>query len=212
MSLMTEEANNAVQIDDVLDTPQVEAPPREPDAHQGVVVSVERKDFDTGSVAIQVNLQSLNNGITDNLMIWPPKTFVENTGAFLDPATAADTIAALSTDPKPGKGKASSERARYSATISSTDGSADVQKLRTIAAGQGRTTAGKERPTNFDEFVALLNELTSGMEVVFTRNPDNKADDPRFKGKLRVSGIYGPETASDPKRFKRAHKAWETQG
>lgn len=225
--MSTETINpNLVMSDDVLATPELEAAPKEADVHRGSITAVESQHFDSGATAIKVSLTSIDTGADDSLSIFVPKTFAENTGAFLDPATAAQALASLPTVPP--EGKKMSERDQYARAIScsgpknkdgspATDketgevipGDAQVQTLIHIAKKQGRTLTGATRPTNFEEYVGLLSSLLTGVEVVFSRTPD-KNEGP-FKGRLRVNGIFGPETVSNPKRFKKYVKRWESQ-
>jgi len=193
---MTEEVNGVTEVDG-LDTPELVVPPPEQDAHRGRINGVEVENYDTGSSAIVISLQSIDAGFEEKMKIFPPKSFVEDVN--VDPNTLDDV---------PAAGKKQSERQRYAQVVSNSDKNAELQRLRSIATGQGRRYSGP-RPSTFAEYVAALNSVLLGCSVVFTRQPDTKAEG-TFKNRLRVNGVYDESTIiNDPKALKKYRKAWQ---
>lgn len=193
--------------DDILDTPELETPPAEADAHRGEITSVESKFFEnTGTTGIQVNLKSHDAAFEAELMYWPPKEFVTNYAEVMaDPTVLSDT---------PPVGKKRSPRQAFAAVIANTDKDAEIQKLVAIATealgdeGAKARVAGLPKPTNFGDFVAKLNVLLAGVPVVFTRKADEKAENPAYRKKLKVNRIYGMGILGSTKALKNYKKAW----
>jgi hypothetical protein len=183
--------------DDVLSTPELTAPTEAADAHRGQIVGVTSKKFDTGSTGIELSLKSSDAGFDATYMFFPPTEFVDN--IHVDPTTLSEV---------PNPGKKQSPQQRYAVVIANANKTAEIQALRIIAQEQGRTLSGAVPPTSFEDYVSLLNSLLSGVEVVFTRKPDESAEDPRYRGKLKVNRIYPPETANKPKALKAYKKSW----
>lgn len=183
---------------DILSTPTLALPPTPSEVHQGKVDGVTYEEFESGASAIKFALSSDNvSGVTDELALFLPKGFAED--IHVNPAD-------LPTGDAEGKGN---QQQQYSIGIANTDGTATLQELRKIAYGQGRTLEGQNAPTNIEEFVGVLNDLLTGINVVFTRRPNKKAEDPRFRNRLRAGGIMDPATANNPKMFKKYVKMWE---
>lgn len=199
---MTEEtivsANEAAGLqDDILSTPELAAPKAEPDAHVGVIngVTIERFDNEKQSVALKFSLTSRNVPTLDQeYSLFLPKQFAENIN--VDPTTL------------PAE-EGNNQKQQYAIGIANDTKDATLQVLRRIAYEQGRSLQGMQRPTNLEEFVDVLNALLSGVEVVFVRRPDKKADDPRFRNRLRVQGFYAPSVVNNPKMLKNYRKMWE---
>lgn len=181
-------------MQDVLDTPELTAPPAEPDAHRGTITNVSFETFESGSSAIKLELASQDAPFDTNYFVFLPKLFVENIA--VDPTTL----------PEEDK---NNQKQQYAINIANSTKDAELQRLRAIAAEQGRTTAGATRPTNITEYVELMAMLLNGVEIVFTRRPDAKAEDPRFKNRLRVTRIYPVSAINNAKTFKKYRKAWE---
>ena len=191
----------AAQFNDALDTAELPAPVREPDAHRGVINGVSVQTFDSGSTAIKIALVSQDDAsVEENYMIFPPAAFVENIA--VDPNSLSDV---------PPEGKKQSAKQRYAQVVANSDKSAELQQLRGLAYKAGRSLQGVSKPTNFEEFVELFNSLLSGVAVIFTRTPDNSSDDPAFRGRLKVNRIMDIETMNKPKALKKYAKKWESQ-
>lgn len=187
-------------VDDILSTTELEAPRAVPEAHRGEIngVTVERFDNEKGTVALNVHLKSLDVPALDseNYRIFLPKGFADN--IFVDPNTLPSE-------------EGNDQRKQYSIGISNTDKTATIQELRRIAYEQNRSTQGLEPPTDIDSFAGVLSQLFTGVEVIFTRRPDTKAEDPRFRNKLRVTSILNPNVRHNPKALKKYVKMWEQQ-
>lgn len=184
-------------VDDVLATPELKSAPATPDAHHAVIqsVSLERFDNEKQSVAIKIALQSLNNAaVEEDYAIFLPKMFAEN--IKVDPTTLPEE-------------EGNNQRQQYAIGIANSNQDATLQVLRTLAYKAGRSTQGMAAPTNIEEYVEILNALLSNLEVVFVRRADAKAEDPRFRNRLRVKGIYGTDVMSNPKSLKKYTKRWE---
>lgn len=178
----------------ILATPEIKLPPREPEVHQAVVLSVLSQDFESGSHALKIMLQSENNGEEKDLLFWIPDAAYEN------PYISSQEISKL--PPKEGKKMTPKEqwgRAKQ-----------DIDGLLRIALKQGREIpTDKARPTNFVEYATLIDEVCSGISVVYRAGVEKNAE-PQFRNILKVKGLYEPETASNPKLFKGCIKKWET--
>lgn len=179
------------------DTPELIIPEPEPEAHRGKITGITVETYDTGTTGIIVSLKSTDTGLKESLKIFPPAEFVENIA--VDPAT-------LSTEPKPGKKQ--SPRERYGSVVRNHNKDAELQKLLALASEQGRTAAGA-RPTDFGEFVAMLDQLLTDVPVIFVRRPDAKAEG-SYKNKLKVTRINSFTTIDDPKKYyKKVNRMWE---
>lgn len=196
-STAVEEVLETTGATDVLDTPELKVPPQSPQAHQGEITGVTIFEADSGSVAIEIGLTSLNTGSEDTFRLFVPTDFVDNIGVNPSELPSED---------------GNNQLQQYRIGISNTDKDATLQILRRIALAQGRGAVleGVARPTNFEGYVNLLNELLSGTQLIYVKAPDKKNDDPRFRKFLRVTGrFHDPADAENPKMFKRAQKMWE---
>jgi len=184
-------------VDDILSTPTLKLPPATPEAHQGKIDGVTSETFDSGAVAIQFAVTSSNvPTVSDKISLFVPKAFAED--IHIDPTT-------LPTNDENGK----NQQQNYAIGIANTDHTATLEELRRIAYEQGRTTEGLEAPQTFDDFVSVLNHLLVGVDVVFTRRPNTKAEDPRFRNRLQGSAILNPNVVNNPKALKKYTKLWE---
>jgi hypothetical protein len=180
---------------------------------------VELTTFQSGATAIKVNLQSTNNpNVTDKQNIFLPAQFVEDIQV---------TEAEMDTDVP--EGKKMSPRDQLGRAKQTLYGTKRVDKktkeetryggLIPLAIAQGRSTSDAaqaalgavRKPANLPEFVAVLNALLAGADVVFRRRPQR--DDPQF---LEVDGIYEPSVIEDAKRsaklFTDRNLAWAPDG
>ncbi len=192
-------------VSDVLDTPELETPPATPDAHRAVIDAVTLERADSGATAIRLALRSLDAGFETDYSIWLPKSFVDDVN--LDPATLSEG----EFNPLTGKIEGN-ERQQYRINVANSTKDAELQRLRAIAYESGRTLPpGSKKPANINEYVELLAHLLTGLEVIFIRRPDSKADDPRYRNRLRVKGIRSLADTNKGKAFKGYVKAWEQQ-
>jgi hypothetical protein len=194
------DGQNASAAIDVLDTPSCSLPPATPDMHEATIVNVETKTFDSGTVGIFANLVSKNTGQEFTKKIWPPQDFFDaanwSNGQF-----NADV---LSETPAPGKSQ--SPRVRFAKTIASTEGKksaevngqeAELQILIKLAKLDGRTIdPGTAAATDGESYVAIVNQLVSGLEVLVTRTPEKNGDN---AGRLQVNRILSKDKLNDPK-------------
>jgi len=178
------------------DTPELVVPPPDPEAHRGTITGVTREDASTGSVGIKISLTSTDTGLQTELIIWPPKQFVDD--ITVDPTTLSD-------EPVPGKKQSPKER--YGQVVRNSTKTGEIQKLLALASEQDRHAS--QVPTEFDTFVALLDELLSGLQCVFTRRVE-KNNDPQFTDRLKVATIESINTVDNPKKFKKMVKKWES--
>lgn len=187
---MTEE----IYGNDVLATPELETPPAEPEAHQGRIEAVTLERFESGATAFKINLSSANAPLEDHMLVFLPKGFVEN----------------ISVNPKElPEEDGNKQQTQYRIAVANSTKDATMQSLREIAFKQGRTLEGAVKPTDIEEYAQLHNSLLAGVEVVFTRNPDAKNDDPRFKNRLRVTRVMDIAVINKPKSLKKFRKCWE---
>ncbi len=204
---------------DILDTPEIAVPPKEADAHQGIISGVELTTFQSGATAIKVNLQSTNNpNVTDKKNIFLPEQFVEN--IYVTEAEMDDSVPeGKKMSPKDQLGRAKQDIYGAKRVDKKTKVETRFGGLIPLAIAPGRTSADAataalgsvRKPTTLAEFVAVLNALLAGVEVVFRRRPQR--DDPQF---LEVDGIYEPEVVNDAKRsaklFTDRTLAWAPDG
>lgn len=178
----------------ILATPEIKLPPRQPEVHQGEVVSVTPQQYDSGARAIRFNLRSLNNGAETNYDVFVPEAAWEN------PYITSAEIGKL---PAP-EGKVQTPKEQWGRAKQ------EVENVLRIALAQGRTIpTDQAQPTNGDEYTALVDNVCAGIQIVYRAAPDKNPSDPRFARTLRVRGIYEPEAATNPKLFKGHVKRWE---
>lgn len=203
MVATAEDVNTTATTDadyDVLSTPELVTPPAQPDAHRGVIIGVSTVEFESGTTGVKVSLQSQDAGFETDVTIFPPKEFVAD--ITLDPTELSDEVP---------EGKKQSPKTRYASVVANSTKDAEFQRLKAIGKEAGRSLEGMPRPTNFEEYVGLFNALLSGVEVVFTRQPDVKAEDPAFRNRLKVSRIYDASIINKPKALAKYKKAWLTE-
>jgi hypothetical protein len=190
--------------DDVLSTPELETPAEPADAHRGTIIGVTSRSYDTGSTSIDLALRSDDQGFETSYSFFPPKEFVEN--IHVNPTELSDESPGTTANGNPKQ----SPQQRYAVTVANDKKTAEIQSLRILAQEQGKNLAGAAAPVTFEDYVSLLNSLLNGVEVVFTRKPDNSASDPRYRGKLKVSSIYSPDVVNKPKSLKNFIKRWNS--
>lgn len=179
------------------DTPVLVVPPPVSEVHRATITGVNREDASTGSVGIKIMLTSTDTGLETDFTIWPPKVFVDDIA--VDPTTLSD-------EPVPGKKQSPKER--YGQVVRNSTKTAEIQKLLALASEADRHAS--QVPTEFDTFVALLDELLSGLPCVFTRTVE-KNSDPAFSNRLKVKTIESISTVDNPKKFKKYDKKWESE-
>lgn len=210
---------------DVLDTPSLKLPEKQPEIHEGTVVSVTTKVGTTsGNSYGVITLQSKNNGLTFEFGFFPPQAWFEpaNWGARgFDPSTLSDV---------PAPGKKQTPQDAFARAVSSTDAAytkqgavitelvpgkdAVLQQLKKLAAIEGLTLDGTvARPTNGTEYIDVINSLVAGrLDVLFTLRPQKDDQNPQFDGKLKVNQIIPKSDLEKPnfdKRFQNYRKSWE---
>jgi hypothetical protein len=182
-------------MNDILATPELETPPAEPDAHRGVIDAITFEKFDSGSSAMKLHLTSLDAAFSTDYLVFLPKAFVEDIN--VDPSTL------------PAE-EGNNQRSQYTINIANSTKDAELQNLRAIAFEAGRSTEGMTKPTNIEEYVQLHNDLLAGVNVIFTRRPDLKAEDPKFRNRLRVKRILSEQVQFKAKSLKGYRKMWES--
>lgn len=198
-----EGASDANAFDSLFpDTPNVEKEKPKPDAHRGVVTSVELKTFDSGATAFLVNVRSQDEGFDDNYAIFLPREYVED--IKVNPQTLSTETPVNADTGKTGL----SARQKYARAVRNTDGTGELQVLAALARKQERTPSGPA-PTNISELAEWYNVLLSGMEIGFSRNVDKNAENPAFADRLRTKRVWDIAQASDPKFHKKIRRAWE---
>lgn len=183
------------------DTPNVEKDKPKPDAHRGIVTSVELKRFDSGATALLVNVQSQDEGFDDNYAIFLPKSYVEN--IRVNPQTLS-TETPVKEDGKLGL----SERQKYARAVRNTDGTGELQVLAALAKKQERSASGPA-PTNIEELAEWYNVLLSGMEIGFSRSVDKNPENPAFADRLRTRRVWDIAQVGNDKFHKKTRRAWE---
>jgi hypothetical protein len=201
--MYTEEESTSTQpqglIEDVLSTPTLKLPPALAEAHQGKIDGVTFQEFDSGASALKIAVSSSNvPTLTDEIAYFLPKGFAED--IHVDPTTLPSDSA-----------NKNNQQQQYAITVANEDGTAALQELRRIAYEQGRSTEGVDAPQTIEDFAGVLSHLLTGCDIVFTRKPDTKAEDPRFKNRLRARSIMSPNTVNNPKALKKFVKLWEVE-
>ena len=182
-------------VEDVLSTPTLTLPPTPAEAHQGKIDGVTFDQFDSGASALTFAVSSTNvPSVTDTIRVFLPKGFAED--IHVDPSTL------------PAEEK-NNQQQQYAIGVANSDGTATLQEVRRIAYEQGRTTEGIDAPTTIEEFATVLNHLLVGVDIVFTRRPNTKAEDPRFRNRLQGGSILNPNVVNNPKMLKKFVKLWE---
>lgn len=177
----------------ILETPPLEKVLPDPEAHEGSVTAVTMREFDSGSVAMQIHLNSKNTGEQHVYDIWIPKGFAKN--IHVNPNDLPKgTVDAEGRE-------VGNQYKRYASIISNTEGNAELQGYRNLAVEQGFAgrLAGQAAPTTFEEFVQLHNTLMAGMDVVFVLRPERNLENPSFDGRLKVKSIKSPNAAQNVK-------------
>ena len=199
-------AVNASDDSDVFSTDLPVNPPTTPDAHRGEITGVSKEVFESGATAVKVALRSTDvPTLETEKLIFLPRGFVNDVNV-----TAADLP----------EEEGNKQQSSFRIAIANSDGTATLQQLRMLCKDEagnwlpGRSPAelGLTKHTDIDSFVENHNKMLSGLAVVFTRRPDNGADtDPRFKNRLRVSGIFNANSVDNPKFLKKGgyRKEWE---
>jgi hypothetical protein len=182
-------------MNDVLATPELETPTPDPDAHRGVIDAITLERFDSGSAAMKLHLTSLDAAFSTDYLIFLPKAFVDD--IKVDPNTL------------PAE-EGNNQRSQYTINVANSTKDAELQNLRAIATEAGRSTEGMTAPTNIEEYVQLHNDLLAGVTVVFARKADVKAEDPKYRNRMRVKRIYAESVQYKPKALKAYRKMWET--
>jgi len=186
------------------DTPSIAKPAPQGDVHRGRVDGVTSKVFDSGAVAIDIALTSLDEGFTTNYRVFVPKGFVEN--VKVDPNTLPLGTTVL--DEVTGKTKQKgNQQQQYARTIRNEKHDAELEQLFGIGIRQGLVS--QIQPVNtFTEYVSALNSAITGAQVVFPRGTEANAE-PQYADMLRVKRILDISEATNPKRFKGLRKSWE---
>jgi hypothetical protein len=181
----------------ILTTPEIKLPPRPPEVHQGKIVAVTLEQFDSGARAVKFSLESTNVvGFTTDLLAFIPDA------AYKNPYITSEEIGKL---PAP-EGKKQTPKEQWGQAKQTIE-----QALR-IAQAQGREIPRDgARPSSFEEYVALVDQVCADAEVVYRLAADKNPSDPKFARVLKVRSLYEPEAAENPKLFKGAIKRWEEQ-
>lgn len=201
MSEVEEQVQEGAEVENsnplgVLATPEIKLPPRPPEVHQGEIVSVTLEQFDSGARAVKFNLQSTNvAGFQTDLAVFIPES------AYQNPYITSEEISKL---PAP-EGKKQTPKEQWGQAKQTIEGAL------AIALKQGREIpADATRPATFEEYVALIDQVVSGVGIVFRMAADKNPSDPRFARTLKVRSLYEPEAAENPKLFKNVIKKWES--
>jgi hypothetical protein len=182
-------------MNDVLATPELETPTPDPDAHRGVIDAITLERFDSGSSAMKLHLTSLDAAFSTDYLIFLPKAFVED--IKVDPRTLPAV-------------EGNNQQSQYTINIANSTKDAELQNLRAIATEEGRSTEGFAAPTNIEEYVQLHNDLLAGVNVIFTRKADVKAEDPKYRNRMRVKRILPQSVQYKAKSLKSYRKMWES--
>lgn len=194
MTEATEQTTSGL-VEDVLSTPALTLPPTPAEAHQGKIDGVTFDQFESGASAFTFAVSSQNvPSVSDTIRVFLPKGWAEN--IHVDPTTL------------PAEEK-NNQQQQYAIGISNSDHTATLEEVRRIAYEQGRTTEGFAAPNTVEEYAEVLNSLLVGVDIVFTRRPNVKAEDPRFRNRLQGSGILNPNVVNNPKMLKKYVKLWE---
>src|SRR5512146_1072943 len=200
---MTEEAREVTGgFEDWFETPSLDTPVGDADAHQAVITGVRLDRYDSGASAIVLSMNSLDDpAVAEQVYkIFVPRAFADD--IYVDPAQLASV---------PEEGKKQSEQQSYGRNIRNKQGTAELQKLQKIAFDQGRNvqSLGLSRPSTLDELVANLGAILANVQIVFARRPNMDEENPQYYGRLEVRNIYGPDVISNPKALRKYHRAWE---
>jgi hypothetical protein len=183
---------------DFLETPAAKMAARPNEIHQGTITSISVETAKTGTKSFLVNLQSKDTGAAFRFNIYPPADFF-NPALWTNGKFSSDALSKESPGINDrGKPKQSPYQ-RYGATIASTEATvlpngtyskfADVQLLRQLATDEGRTIHIATPPVSGEDFGPLLNELVSGVNVVFTLVLEKSEE---YGDRLKVGKILSP--------------------
>jgi hypothetical protein len=192
----------SVVIDDAADflgssVPTIEKELPKPDAHQATITGATYRTFDSGATALQIGLNSIDEGWNDQYSIFLPKGFVEN--VLVDPTTLPTN------EVDPNTGKIKNQQRQYASIVANSAKSAQLQTFFRMAQKQGQVST--IRPTDFEAFVDKVNEALTGIQVIFTRQA--QGGDGPFSERMRVNKLSDIEHRDNPKFFKGYRKAWE---
>ena len=176
----------------------VDKPVPVPDAHRGRITGVTSRTFDSGATALQIGLESVDEGFAETYSLFLPNGFVENIN--VDPTTLPTGELNEAT----GKIKGN-QLVQYARTVRNSKGDAEIQSYLALAKEQGKALTSA--PTDFDALVEQLNDVLGGIDVVFTRRAEG-GDGP-FADRLRVNRIVNINTAGNVKFHKKVRRAWE---
>ena len=209
---------------DVLDTPSLSLPEKQPEIHEGTVISVTTKvGKDTGNSYGVITLQSKQTGLTYDFGFFPPQAWFDsaNWGARgFDPSVLSDEVPA---------GKKQTPQQSFARNVSNTDAAfrkdgtpitevigkeAPLQLLRKLAVIDGLTLdSSTPRPTNGTEYIEVINALVAGrLDVLFTLRPQKDDNNPQFDGQLKVNQILAKSDVDKPnfdKRFANYRVMWQ---
>lgn len=187
---------------------EVKVEPRRKDANRATIQGVVAATSERGSHEVKVTYLSDDTGSEIKQDIWVPAMFAQHTGAFLTGEMGIEDLPPGEPDPdRPGKLKGN-QRAHYGMSVKNSAQDASLQQLLIAAAKSGRKSGPIAKSfnvnTTFEEYVAGLNEVLEGLEVVLTRTPEITDENPR--GFLRVRNVYPIHIVEDEKILKSLRK------
>ena len=196
-------------------TPPPKKAAPQPDAHEGRVNGVTLLSGEGANgawAALKISLSSVNEAFDTDFTVFLPKLYAAN------PQVDAETLPTgeIVVDPESGRSYTKgNQREEYAKVVRNSAGDGVIETLFAIAASQGLVQGEFAAPTSAQGLADVLNSLTVGAKVIFTRSADKNPRNPEFAGQLRVRRILNPYekdgtlTIDNPKRFKNVRKAWE---
>lgn len=185
------------------------APRRDPEAHRALIMGVSlNHNEQRNTYSMLITAISQHTAKDYKYYIPLPKTFVAN--ITVDP----NTLSTGTPDPaRPGKMlPGTNERETYAIRLQNSDGTGEVQKLRFIAAQNGKTIPKElaSQITDIGKWIDVHNVLLTNLPVVMTLKADENPDEPQFANVLRVKGFFNErEVMTNPRALKGYARAWE---
>jgi hypothetical protein len=181
---------------DFFQTPELEVPPSQPEAHRATVTAVTSGTINDSWTKITVGLVSRDVPTVDQKFeILLPKGYTDSIGSgkAFDPKTL------------PANAQKS-----YSIGVANSDKNATLQELIKLAADAGRNPVelGLSRPTDFESYAEGLGKMLVGLEVIMLLR--EKGGEPPFNHQLIAKRIVSADSyEKSPKLFKKYQLAWE---
>ena len=203
---------------DIFETPVIEVPRAQPEAHRAVITSVESgHSSEKGTPFVQINWQSRDvPTIEDNMKIWIPKMVEEsgfsakfNPKSMESPQQTSFRMGIASSD----------RRATLQELVFNAEGDVEIEEGKkplhvknslARAAGRDPVELGLKAAHTLEEYAANIHAMLQGLECVVVRKAKG-GDDPAFANRLEAKAFLPADIAeTNPKRLKGLRLVWES--